>query len=342
MSDSIFDLENKKGALHLIEKTMGYTVSGALRAAALLKVADLLKDGPKNINELAKETNTVPIVLNRILRILASENIFHEEDGLNYSLAPAGHFLISDHKYTLHDSILMLTDETFWLPVGEVIESLKDNPVFEHIYGQSFYEYWKDEKNIKEDHDFQKGMNSLSKIENYFIVKNYEFPKNKIVTDIAGGLGGLLLEVLKNNPTLKGQLFDQAHVLARTRLTELEDDSRWKLIEGDLFGDYPESDLYLIKYIIHDWNNTSAVTFFKNFRKAMKPDSKVLIIEPVIIKKNEHDLAKYVDVLCMSAFPESGERTIEEFEKLLDQADLKINKIIKTETYNVILEVVIK
>lgn len=74
----------------------------------------------------------------------------------------------------------------------------------------------------------------------------------------------------------------------------------------------------------------------------MKPDSKVLIIEPVIFKKNIPDTAKYMDILCMSAFPESGERTVDEFNNLLDQADLKINKIIKTDTYNVILEVVIK
>ena len=81
------------------------------------------------------------------------------------------------------------------------------------------------------------------------------------------------------------------------------------LIPGDLFGDYPESDIYLIKYIIHDWDNDSVIKIFKNFRKAMKKDSKVLIIEPVIFKKNIPDVAKYMDILCMSAFPESGERT---------------------------------
>lgn len=70
----------------------------------------------------------------------------------------------------------------------------------------------------------------------------------------------------------------------------------------------------------------------------MKPNSKILIIEPVIFKKNVPDMAKYMDLLCMSAFPESGERTEAEF----IEADLKINKVIKTETYNSILEIVIK
>ncbi|OAT46484.1 O-demethylpuromycin-O-methyltransferase [Proteus hauseri ATCC 700826] len=340
MNNNTFDLKNKAAAIDLMKKTMLFAIPAALRAAAKLKIADLLKDGPKSVNELAKETNSLPLALNRILRILASENIFYESEGLTYSLAPAGHFLLSDHEYTLRDSILMLTNETFWRPVGDVVESVQGNPAFENLYGMSFYEYWQD--NVREDHDFQVGMNSLSKIENYFIVKHYDFPKNKVVTDIAGGLGGLLLEVLRVNPTLKGQLFDRKHVLERTRLTELGDDSRWKLIEGDLFGDYPESDIYLIKYIIHDWDDNSAVTFFKNFRKAMKPDSKVLIIEPVIFKKNIPDTAKYMDILCMSAFPESGERTVDEFNNLLDQADLKINKIIKTDTYHAILEVVIK
>ncbi|MEQ5205960.1 MULTISPECIES: methyltransferase [Proteus] len=334
------DLNNKSAALDLMKKSMSFTIPGALRVAAKLKIADLLKEGPKDINELAKKTNSIPYVLNRILRMLASESIFYESEGERYSLAPAGRFLLSDHKYSLRDAVLMLTNETLWRPVGDVIESVQGNPAFENLYGMSFYQYWQD--NVREDHDFQAGMSSLSKIENYFLIKHYKFPENKIVTDIAGGLGGLLLEILKENPTLKGQLFDHPHVLERTKLVELSDDSRWKLIPGDLFGDYPESDIYLMKYIVHNWNNEKVINIFKNLRKIMKADSKVLIIEPVIFKKNIPDVAKYMDMICMSAFPESGERTEDEFIALLDQSDLKINKVIKTETYNSILEVVIK
>lgn len=340
MKDNTLNLKNKSAALDLMKKSMSFTVPAALRVAAKLKIADLLKDGPKNINEIAEETNSIPSVLNRILRMLASENILYESENLNYSLAPAGQFLLSDHEYSLRDAVLMLTNETLWRPVGDITESVQDNPAFENLYGMSFYQYWQD--NTREDHDFQAGMSSLSKIENYFIIKYYEFPENKLVTDIAGGLGGLLLEVLRKNPTLKGQLFDRQHVLERTKLVELGDDSRWKLIPGDLFGKYPESDIYLIKYIIHDWDDESVIKIFKNFRKVMKEDSKVLIIEPIVFKKNIPDVAKYMDLLCVSAFPESGERTEEEFIELLDKADLKINKFIKTETYNSILEVVIK
>lgn len=340
MKNKTLNLKNKSAALDLMKKSMSFTVPAALRVAAKLKIADLLKDGPKNINEIAEETNSIPSVLNRILRMLASENILYESENLNYSLAPVGQFLLSDHEYSLRDAVLMLTNETLWRPVGDIIESVQDNPAFENLYGMSFYQYWQD--NTREDHDFQAGMSSLSKIENYFIIKYYEFPENKIVADIAGGLGGLLLEVLRKNPTLKGQLFDRQHVLERTKLVELGDDSRWKLISGDLFGKYPESDIYLIKYIIHDWDDESVIKIFKNFREVMKEDSKVLIIEPIVFKKNIPDVAKYMDLLCVSAFPESGERTEEEFIELLDKADLKINKFIKTETYNSILEVVIK
>ncbi|WP_368887668.1 methyltransferase [Proteus columbae] len=340
MKNYALNLQNKADALAVMKKAMSFTIPAALRVAAKLNIADLLKEGSKNINELAEKTNSIPVVLNRILRMLASEGIFSESEGSRYSLAPAGYFLLSDHEYSLRDAVLMLTNETLWRPVGDVIESVQGNPAFENLYGMPFYQYWQD--NVRDDHDFQAGMNSLSKIENYFIIKHYEFPEDITITDIAGGLGGLLLNVLKENPTLKGQLFDRPHVLERTLLTELNDNSRWKLISGDLFGEYPESDIYLIKYIIHDWDDESVIKFFKNFRNAMKPNSKILIIEPVIFKKNVPDMAKYMDLLCMSAFPESGERTEDEFIALLDQADLKINKVIKTGTYNSILEVVIK
>lgn len=334
------ELKNKSAALDLMKKAMCFTIPGALRVATKLNIADLLKEGPKHIDELAKLTHSSPSSLNRILRMLSSENIFYESEGLNYSLAPAGQFLLKEHEYSLRDAVLMLTNETLWRPVGDAVESVQKNPAFENLYGMSFYQYWQD--NVREDHDFQAGMSSLSKVENYFIIKNYDFPQNKVVTDIAGGLGGLLLEVLRANPTLKGQLFDREHVLERTRLVELGDDSRWKLIPGDLFGEFPESDIYLIKYIMHDWDDESVVKILSNCRKAMKPDSKILIIEPVIFKKNVPDAAKFMDLLCMTAFPDSGERTEDEFIILLDKADLKINKIIKTETYNSILEVTIK
>lgn len=340
ITDNIVELKNEKNALDLMRKSMYFTVSGALRVGAKLKIADFLKKGPKTVYQLAEETNSVPAVLNRILRMLASENILHEEDNLTYSLTPTGEFLLTDHEYSLRDAVLMLTDETLWRPVGNVTEAVQGNPIFEALYGTSFYDYWKD--NVKEDHDFQAGMSSLSKIENYYFIKSYNFPKNKTVTDIAGGLGGLLLEVLRVNPTLKGQLFDREHVLSRNKLTQLGDDSRWKLIPGDLFGSFPKSDIYLIKYIMHDWDDKHVLKILKNFRQVMEPDSKVLIIEPVIMVKNKEDMAKYIDLLCVGAFPESGERTEEEFKVLLDKADLKINRIIKSDSYNTILEVVIK
>lgn len=340
MKNYTLNLQNKADALAVMKKAMSFTIPAALRVAVKLNIADLLKNGSKSIDELAEKTNSSPSALNRILRMLASEKIFYELENQSYSLTPMGDFLLSDHKYSLRDAILMLTNETLWGPVGDITESVRGNPAFENLYGISFYQYWQD--NVRKDHDFQSGMSSLSKIENYFIIKHYEFPENVTITDIAGGLGGLLLNVLKENPTLKGQLFDRPHVLERTLLTELNDDSRWNLVSGDLFGEYPESDIYLIKYIIHDWDDESVIKIFKNFRNAMKPNSKILVIEPVIFKKNVPDMAKYMDLLCMCAFPESGERTEEEFIKLLDQADLKINKVIKTETYNSILEIVIK
>lgn len=340
MENNSLTYKDKSAALYLMKKTVCFSISGALRVAAKLNIADLLREGPKHINELAKQTNALPALLNRVLRILASENIFYESEHQYYSLAPAGRFLLNDHQYSLRDTVMTFTNETFWLPVGNAIDSVQGEPAFEKLYGMSFYQYWQD--NVREDHDFQSGMSALSRLESQFVINQYPFPDNKVVTDIAGGLGVVLLEILKSNPTLKGQLFDREHVLERTCLTELNDDSRWELITGDLFGEFPQSDFYIFKFILHNWDDDDVVRFLKNCRKAMKPDSKIIIIESIIYKKNTPDTAKFIDILCMSVFSGSGDRTEEEIALLLDRAGLRINQCIKTQSYNSILEVVIK
>lgn len=113
----------------------------------------------------------------------------------------------------MRPAILWLTDKTFWLTSAEFTQSAYGKRVFEDLFGSTFFDYW--EKNADQPEGFDEGQASLSKIENEFILKNYTFPENIIVADIAGGLGNLLLEVLARNPSLKGILFDRKHVLEK-------------------------------------------------------------------------------------------------------------------------------
>ena len=329
-------LKNEDAALHLLDQTMCYTYQAALRAVAQLGVADYLADGSKSVVDLAQAVGAEPQKLQRLLRVTATRDIFREVEPGVFELTPAADYLRTDADHSLRSAVLMLTDETFWRPIGELIESARGNPPFRHLYGKSFFEYWSQAGAQAED--FHVGMSSMSEVENIFLVRSYEFPDGATVADIAGGFGGLLLRVLQNNPSLHGILYDQPHVLERNRLGELADNSRWELSSGDFFKSAPKADIYLLKYIMHDWPDEQASLILKNIRKAMNPGARILIMDPLIPEGNTPHSGKLMDLLCMGIYEGGRERTKKEFEQLLASADMRLNRTIDTGCYVSIIE----
>lgn len=335
-----FTHENETAALYLMDLIMGYSYQASLRAVALLGVADHLLGGPKTAQELAQELGVEALPLHRVMRLLATRDIFKEIDGQRFTLTPAAECLCKSSPYSLRGAAMMLTDETFWRPAGIIAESVRGHSAFKKVFNTSFFEYWSRPENHTEENDFHAGMSSMSEVENPCLVRSYEFPKNATVVDVAGGMGGLLLRVLQANPTLHGILFDREPVLARTRLGELGDDSRWRLQPGSFFESCPPADIYLLKYIVHDWPDEKATEILLNCRKAMLPSGKVLIMDTLIQEDNQPHFGKSMDILMLGSFDGGRERTEAELKGLLANADLKINRIIDTGTYLSIVEAV--
>jgi hypothetical protein len=342
VNDSNCISEHADAAVYLLEQSMAFTYQGALRAAAVLGIADCLKEGAKNADELGKMVNVDGQKLYRVLRMLASKKIFEETEGGRFVLTPAAEFLRSDVPNSLRSAVMMLTDETFWLPLGNLVDSLRHESSFKNLYGLSFYEYWSKTSNQREEgYDFHTGMSSMSAVENIFLTRSYTFPENATVVDIAGGMGGLLLNVLRSNPTLHGILFDRPEILARNRLGELGDDSRWKTQAGSFFESCPTADFYLLKYITMDWPDDQAKAILRCCRNAMHENSKLLIMEPVIPKGNSWHGGNELDLLLLASFDGGQTRTEDKLRSMLASVDLKLNRIIDTDCYVSIVEVVI-
>lgn len=332
--------EGDTAALYLLEQAMGFTFQASLRAAAILGVADHLAKGAKTAEEIGQAVGADWRLLNRVLRMLASRHIFAESENGQFSLTPATEFLRTDNNNSLRSAVLMLTDKTFWLPLGNLVENLRGESAFKQAFGMSFYEYWSQENIPESDSDFHTGMSSMSSVENNFLVRSYDFPENATVVDIAGGFGGLLLKVLQHNPTLHGILFDRPAVLARNRLGELGDDSRWETQSGNFFESCPSADIYLLKYITMDWPEEQASKILRSCRNAMRPNSKVLILEPVISREDTWQGGKEIDLLLLGSFDGGQARTEDELKTLLTSADLKLNRIIDTGSYVSIIEAI--
>ena len=334
------DLLSRKEGMCLLEQSMGFVWQAALRAVAVLGVADLLVEGKKSVKQLAKELNVDGDYLHRIMRLLSSRGVFNELSETEYGLSHSAQFLRSDHEFSLRAAVLMLTDQTFWQPAARMDEILQGKPVFNSLFGKPFYDYWQHDDTVTGSNIFHAGMASMSSVENETITGSYSFPENAVVADIAGGLGNLLLAILRRNPTLTGILFDQKDVLERNRLSLLNDNRRWKTVEGSFFEACPAADIFLLKYILMDWPDEKAIQILQCCRNAMKDNSRLLIFEPLIKKENNQQGRFEIDLLLLTSFDGGRARTEPEYQVLFEQTNLKRNKIIDTGSYLSILEVI--
>ncbi|KIZ15552.1 hypothetical protein SNA_28895 [Streptomyces natalensis ATCC 27448] len=319
---------------------MEYAYPAALRAAAVTGIADHLADGPKTTEELARITGAEAQKLYRTLRLLATRGVFREVEQGRFELTGTAEYLRTDVPLSVRAAVMMITSKAMWLSTGELAGNLRggaDGISFESLFGKTIWEHWC--RDLPPEEEFHTGMMSMTEPEIQDPVRSYDFPEGATVVDVGGGYGGVLIPVLRGNPTLRGILYDQEHVLAKHRLTELGADDRWETVPGDFFDKCPEGDVYLLKYITHNWDDARAVRILRNCRKAMKPGGRVLLFDMVIPPGNSPHPGKLMDVIVMAIYP-GRERTEEDFRRLLADAGLRLTRIINTTSYLSTIEAV--
>ena len=328
----------------LIQLASAHILSRAIHVAAAMKIADHLVDGPCSIHDLACKTHTNTDALYRLLRLLASNNIFHESDNQYFSLTPLAELLVSSHPDSLqawlahHDG-----DEKRWRSYGNMHYSIETGkPAFNNIFGQGYFDLIA--QNPELAGSFDEGMRNLSEKEDLAIATCYNFAPYKNIMDIGGGKGGLLTAIIKSNHLIHGILYDLPHVeiSAQTYLTEQNLDQFIGWQSGSFFDYIPSgNDIYILKRILHDWDDELCIKILSNCRAAMNDTSKLLIIEAIVTPGNNRDFAKNVDLAMLVLFG-GKERTQIEWETLLDAAHLQLVKIQETPSMLSILEVIIK
>lgn len=326
----------------LTELACSHILSRAIHVAARMNLADYLMHGPCSVDELAIKAHANADALYRLLRLLASNGIFYEDEHGMFSLTALAQPLLSDHQQSLRSWLMYHDgDESRWRSYGHMDYSIQTGkPAFNYLYGQGYFDV------IAQDNQkavqFDEGMRNISQEENSQIVESYDFSPYKTIIDIGGGKGGLLSEILKNNSFAYGILYDLLHVMssAQDYLSKQKLEGRYNCLPGSFFESINKGyDLYLLKRILHDWNDEDCVRILSNCRESMTKKSKLLIIEAVIETGNTKDFAKDVDLAMLVLFG-GKERTENEWKILLQKANLKLLHIYKTQSMLSILEVV--
>ncbi len=332
--------EQPQSPYEMVSKMIqGYRNSQLIYLAAKLGIADLLATGPKSIGEIVSSSGAHAQALHRIMRgFVLCGLVIQKEDKL-FHLTSLGKCLRSD----IHDS---LKEEALF--VGEILSpswSAIYNTVktgvtgFDHYFGIGIFQYLTEHPEIGEIFNKVMVKNTVTMSES--VLAAYDFAPFKTVVDVGGGYGALLASILKKNSEISGVLFDLPSAMqGAEEFIEKEGlFNRCNVVAGDFFDSIPEGgNLYILKSIIHDWDEANCLSILKNCHKAMGKRGKLLLIEwlmPEFV-----DNAPYTVHLDLTMLMVSGgqERTEEEYRTLLDSGGFQLTRIIPTHSGKSLIE----
>jgi hypothetical protein len=304
----------------------GYRISQAIYVVAELGIPDLLAAGPKHCDELATETNTHAPTLYRILRFLAGAGLFNELGSQKFELTRLGSTLRSDVPGSPYATVRFWLSEFHWNPWGHLLHSVRTGKTaFGHVHGMGIFEYFR--KNAKASAVFNAAMTSNSARSGTGIVERYDFSGVRKVVDVGGGHGFLLATILKSNPAMRGVLFDLPDVVAGAGqvLENSGVQDRCEVVGGSFFDALPTGgDAYVLRQIIHDWDDDRASAILRNCRAAMTEAGKVLVIEREIAPRHPDAMRVLHIDLEMLVNVGGMERTDAEYRRLFENAGFRL------------------
>jgi hypothetical protein len=279
-----------------------------------------LAAGEKHVDDIAAETGTHAPSIYRILRTLASTGVFAETSPKSFINTPVSEALRSDVPGSMRNIMIFMAEPWHTLAWGNMMHSARTGETaWKATYGEEVFDWLANHP--AESEIFNAAMTDMSGFAGPAVAEAYDFSSIDTLADIAGGHGFLLSQILKANPNVKGILFDLEHVIAGAgdMLNKHGVADRVQTASGDFFKEVPAADAYIMKHIIHDWDDERSIQIMRSIHKAMVGEGKLLLAEMVVPDADEPHPSKVLD-LEMLTLPGGLERTADEYAKLFEQA----------------------
>jgi O-methyltransferase len=314
----------------LADLLIGAKIAIALRAMSEYSIADRLAAGPKAVESLAQEAALDPDVLRRVLRSLAQYGVFRETPDGQFENSDISEYMRSDVEPSLREAILFLNHNVSLRAWLELEQSLKDGKShFVDVNGAPLFALFAQDKRLNEY--FAKCMINLYGPEAGKIASGYPFGRFRTLIDVGGGQGHIIAAILSVHKKTKGTVFDiePTAALAKDFLFSRGLADRCDTLGGDFFVKVPSGyDAYIVKSILHDWNDTKAAEILKACRLAIPQHGRLLIIEEVVVPRqivgNPH---RFVDLEMLVHFG-GKERTQSDYDKLMRSAGFSLERVV--------------
>jgi hypothetical protein len=319
----------------------GYWVAQITAVLARLGIPDQLAHGPRRAHRVAEVIGAHPGAVLRLLRAAALLGLVREVDSARYELTELGDCLRTDAPASVRAYALGVVAPGHWGPWAELETAIRTGqPTAPAVLGAPVWEYYA--AHPEEGGHFADAMGELSSMAAADVAAVADASGHEELVDVGGAYGVLLTGLLERNPTARGVLFDRPDVLdaARRKLGRSSLAERIDLVAGDFLEEVPEGDLYLLKQILHDWDDDDATTILGNCRRAAREGSSLLVVEMIVPEPWAPSPVHLLD-LTMLVMLGGRERTLAEYDGLLGAAGWKRARVVPTSGPFSVIEAVV-
>jgi ubiquinone/menaquinone biosynthesis C-methylase UbiE len=263
----------------------------------------------------------------RLLRSLSTVGIVTESSGGRFALTPLGRMLTSNSPNSMRTSAALLTDyhAEIW---GNLDGALKGDVAFEQLHGEPLFSWL--HAHPEEGARFQRMMVEVHSPETPAIVAAYDFSQFKHIVDVGGGHGMLLSAILAACPSARGTLFDLPEGIDAAKRGLGGPLPGVTFVAGDVFAFVPEGgDGYLLRHLLHDYDDDDCLRMLNNVRRAMAPDARVVVLEKTVPTDDTPGPGRWLDLHVM-LLTGGRERTEEEYRALFTKAGLRLARVLPT------------
>lgn len=323
----------------VLELGFGAWLAQAMHAAVRLGIPDALNDGPRTAEDVARQVGADPGATYRLMRALASNSVLKLRRDGRFALTRTGRALVSDNPAGVAPMVAFIgapAHREHWSNLEHSVRT--GETAVSKVRGMSFFEYTDTDPELAQI--FNDAMTGASAVAIETAVPTYDFSTSKLIVDVGGGHGALLAAVLRQAPDARGVLFDLPQVVAGAgaTVTAAGVASRCDLAGGSFFESVPSGgDTYLLKTVIHDWDDARSLEILRNVRRAIAPGGKMLLFEMVLPEGAPAHLGLVLDLEMLVAAG-GQERTRRQYAALLSQAGFRLQRVIPTASPMSIIE----
>jgi hypothetical protein len=319
------------GGIGVLELATGAWVTQTIYVATKLGIPDELANGALHADEVARRVGTNPDATFRIMRALAALGVLRQRRDGRFALTSTGTLLRSGVPGTMRGLLLWVGHPKRWEDWGHLLYTVQTGkPATEMLRGMPVFEYLETDRELAEA--FNDAMTSSSEFAIHSTLAAYDFGGYRAIIDVGGGHGRLLSQILAKVPAARGVLFDLPSVVdgAGPALAAAGVEERCEVIGGSFFESVPDGgDAYVMKSILHDWNDADAERILGNIRAAIAPAGKLVLLEAVLPERPSSQIEVMFDLEMMVAL-HGKERTRAEWAELLRRAGFRLDRVVQT------------